>query len=238
MEFCFGKNAECKLRDPLCGVEFVSGCLLMVLSFVWFVLCLDGLNKIPKCRYGEDDCYFVRTQRDFNGQNEGTVFKNRAVEGDSDSSLEQLAIPFLVTMVSLFPPFLVFLSTIFNQSLRTIEIGKYFLTACSITMLFSIRIVDQLTFDCRWWNNSNQDKCKTSFNTYVAGAFFTILTQLILLTLAVFHGEKERNVEFHEIDNENTGLAEQGLQVAAGTETQMNSYSDRPREAGAIPAMD
>jgi len=78
-------------------------------SFVWFVCCLDGINKIPKCRYGESDCYFTVSlsvsslsthpttdspphthntsslltcviHQDHNGANTQNVFKNMAVE--------------------------------------------------------------------------------------------------------------------------------------------------------------
>merc|ERR1712216_197312 len=188
----------CEIHTPLWRAEFIGACFLLAISFAWFVCCLDGLNKMPKCRYGENDCYFVRRQCDFMGKNCGMVFKNRAVEGDSDSSLEQLAIPFLVTLVSLLPPLLIFFATLCGRTLKTIEVGKYFLTGCSVTMLFSIRIVDQLSFDCRWWNNEYQDKCKAAFNTFAAGAFFTILTEISLLTVAVFHGDKERHVEFDD----------------------------------------
>ena len=85
---------------------------------VWFICCVDGLNKVPKCRYGENDCYFARTITDYTGLVTGTQFFNRgdsrllalngphrpvfaAIEGDSDTSLEQLAIPFLVYITPL-----------------------------------------------------------------------------------------------------------------------------------------
>merc|ERR1711988_1366438 len=139
---CFGDGEECRIRDPLCGAELIGASVLMIISLMCFGLCPDGLNTIPKCRYGEPECFFVVTQKDLDGNNEMKVFKNRAVEGDSDSSYEQLAIPLLVTLFSLLPPVLIFIATIFNQSLRTIEIGKYFLTGCSVVMLMSIRIVD------------------------------------------------------------------------------------------------
>merc|ERR1711907_277156 len=52
-----------KVRDPLFVPEFYGALFLLVTSFIWFVCMLDGINKIPKCRYGEDDCYFTVSLR-------------------------------------------------------------------------------------------------------------------------------------------------------------------------------
>merc|ERR1712072_1599969 len=97
---------SCKIHRPVWRSEFIGACILLALSFVWFVLCIHGLNTMPKCRYGSNDCYFVVPQKDFQGNNLQMVFKNRAIEGDSDTSLEQLAIPFLVTFASMLAPIL------------------------------------------------------------------------------------------------------------------------------------
>jgi len=82
-------------------------------------------------------------------------------------------------------------------------------------MLYSLRIVDELTFDCRWWNtnNSNQDKCKTAFNTYAAGTFFTILIQISLIAIVVVTAEKDKKAEWSHI-----------------ADGQQSHGSDQPRE--------
>merc|ERR1712072_788196 len=69
--------------------------------------------------------------------------------------------------------------------------GKFFLTSVTILFLLSVRIFEQLTFECRWWNNANQDKCKTAFNTFAAGSAFNIMTMLFLFIVAVYHGVSE-----------------------------------------------
>jgi len=191
----------------------------MVLSILWFALCMAGLDEIPKCRYGEVDCYFARNVAGitdvrcadpdnciWTGDNGGipnpydnaVKIYNKAVEGDNNSSYEQLAIPLLVTLMSLLPPLLVFLGTIFQGEAyyRTVEVGKFFLIGISTCMLLSCRIVDNLTFDCRWWVNDNQDTCKNAFGMFISGAFFTVLTQIALLTVAVFDEEKERSADY------------------------------------------
>jgi len=106
-------------------------------------------------------------------------------------------------------------ATCFEMSQRTIEATKYLLCGCAVSVMLSIRIFDKLTFDCRWWNNDNSETCKTAFNTYCAGAFFTCLTHIALLTVAVFHGEKERSAEWNDI-------SEGGASGDAPREVEMN----------------
>jgi hypothetical protein len=219
----------CTVKKPLNRAEFILASILLLLSFIWFVCCLDGLNKMPKCRYGTNDCYFVRQQTSFDGKITQQAFKNRAIEGDSDESLEQLAIPFLVTFLSLLPPVLIFFATLCGKdATKTIEIGKFFLTGCAITMLFSVRICDQLTFDCRWWNNENQDKCKTSFNTFAAGAFFTILTQICLLVVAVFQSQKDADCKYSE--HSEPSFSDRALAGDASGGGSSAPYKDNPAE--------
>merc|ERR1711939_1264231 len=81
----------CKMKSPLFGSEFVGASFLFVVSLIFWACCLSGLGSIPKCRYGEPECYFAVSLTDHQG-NTASVFKNMAVEGDSDHSNEQLAI--------------------------------------------------------------------------------------------------------------------------------------------------
>jgi len=74
----------CKVRSDVWKLqEFWGAIALMVCSLIWFVLCLDGLNKVPKCRYGEPECYFTREITDYLGTSTGRQFFNRKIEGDS-----------------------------------------------------------------------------------------------------------------------------------------------------------
>merc|ERR1711907_784590 len=165
------QRGECKLREisSMADICQLTWALLLVgLAFASFVLCLHGLNELPKCRYGGDSCHFARQQCDFQGKNCRTVFKKFAIEGDSHASFVQLAI-----------------STICGSSMFRIDLVKFFITAVAVSSLLSIRVVDELTFDCRWWRNENQDKCKEGFNAFAAGAFFVCLVQIVCLTIAV-----------------------------------------------------
>merc|ERR1711907_98588 len=182
------QRGECKLREisSMADICQLTWALLLVgLAFASFVLCLHGLNELPKCRYGGDSCRFARQQCDFQGNNCRTVFKKFAIEGDSHASFEQLAIPYVTSLVSIVPAVLLAISTICGSSMFRIDLVKFFITAVAVSSLLSIRVVDELTFDCRWWRNENQDKCKEGFNAFAAGAFFVCLVQIVCLTIAV-----------------------------------------------------
>merc|ERR1711871_551421 len=167
-----GCDGDCKMRSPLMTQELLGAAFLFIVSLACFAMCMDGINKVPKCRYGEKNCYFAREIRDHTKQAADYVMLNMAVEGDGDNSAEQLAIPVVVTLFSIVPPMLTVFATCFSMSQRTVEVTKYFLCACAVSMMLSVRIFDKLTFDCRWWNNDNSESCKTAFNTFAAGAFF------------------------------------------------------------------
>ena len=91
-----------------------------------------------------------------------------------------------------------------------------------------IRIVDNLTFDCRWWadrHHGNGDECHTGLNLYVVGSVllvacqvphnlsdtsmshlsnFYLGQQVALLALSVLFIEKERFLMFSK--EETVGL--------------------------------
>ena len=62
-------------------------------------------------------------------------------------------------------------------------------------------VFDTAPLLCFTGANINQDACKTSFNTYCAGAFFAILTQVSLLAVAVFHAEGDRRRDMELLGN-------------------------------------
>ena len=77
--------------------------------------------------------------------------------------------------------------------------GKVLIGVNIATLLMTIRIVDNLTFDCRWWgnhNHGNADECHAGLNLYVAGSVLLISCQMALLALSVLFIEKERFLMF------------------------------------------
>jgi len=191
-----------KVRSDLCKVPaFWGSIFLLIISVLFAVLCFVGIDKVPRCRYGEPECYFVRDQIAGESDNlldpiyKGKAFKNHAVEGDSSSSLEQLALPFFVTCASLIPPVQIFVGVLFGYTPKTMELGKLFLTATSTATILSIHIVEYLTFDCRWWRNTKQDTCKEAMGIFTAGAICISVTQILLLFLSIYHTEQ---AEKHE----------------------------------------
>ena len=93
---------------------------LMYVLQACFAMCMDGINKVPKCRYGEPECYFTRQVQDHTKTQADSLLLNRgapapptcghaggadtgrglvpaAVEGSSDSDASQLAIPIVVS---------------------------------------------------------------------------------------------------------------------------------------------
>merc|ERR1712216_283218 len=156
-----GRDGCCSVRPDVWKLgEFWGAIFLMICSLIWLACCLGGLNKVPKCRYGDNDCYFVRPVEAINkdgSTSQGQQFFNRAVEGDNDNSLEQLAIPLLSTLLCVLPSIFVFIGVLLGHTPKTMEIGKFFMTGCTVLMILSIRIFEQMTFECRWWNNTNQE---------------------------------------------------------------------------------
>jgi len=123
------------------------------------------------------------------------VFLKKAVEGSSDYSLEQLAVPCLTVLLSTVPPVIIFVGTLCTKMIGTLESAKFFLSGVAVLNIISIGIFDRLTFDCRWWKqyNSNQDKCKEAFNVFTAAAFFNCLTMIVLLTITIISSEEYRS---------------------------------------------
>merc|ERR1712205_234000 len=100
-----------------------------------------------------------------------------------------------MSFVSLLPAVLCVITTVCGTSVFRVKWVQFFITGCAVAMLLSIQVVDEVTFDCRWWRNTNQDKCKSSFNTYVAGAFFMCLAQVCLLVLSIYQPVKSYHLQ-------------------------------------------
>merc|ERR1711934_55934 len=189
-----------KIRADVCRLPRFWGAIFLVLFSVgWTICCMLAISEVPKCRYGTKECFFVRQLKDYTGYT-ADVFMNRAVEGDRDDDwdLTQLAVPFLVTCLSLIPPLFVFVGVVFGHTPKWMEMGQFFISAWCVAMVFSVQVMDYLTFDCRWWKNDKQDQCKRAYGAFVVGAIFLILTQIGLLVLAVYHTEKAKAYEDEE----------------------------------------
>jgi len=46
------------IKRPICRIEFVGACFVFLCTCAGFLCCIAGIDTIPKCRYGEPECYF------------------------------------------------------------------------------------------------------------------------------------------------------------------------------------
>jgi len=189
---------RCKLHSPVCRASFVAACVFLVLSLLWFAICLAGLDKIPRCRYGENDCYYRAPNPvcDSTGAFCNSVWLiNMRVEGSAADSMEQFALPIVAAICSMLPPIFTFIGTLFDHQLGSMELGKCFVVGACVLSVIGIWIVQTLTFDCRWWNQTTQEDCKEGFNMYVAGSLMNIISQIILLGFMIVFVEDVRDPE-------------------------------------------
>jgi len=156
---------------------------------------------MPECYFHVTNCAYT----DNEGKSEGCVdvLKMRAIEGSSDYSAEQLAIPILATCLASIPAVLTFLGTMLDHALPLLETSKIFLAMNTVFLVLGVRAVQDLTFDCRWWGNwhhGNGQACHDGFNLYIAAAIILSVAQLSLLVISVRFVENERYmmVQHHE----------------------------------------
>merc|ERR1712166_1411439 len=210
MGFSTGSVMAWVVKQPLCRPDVYCAVFILVVSMIGFAVAVVGIDVIPKCRYGESACYFTVKLCPFNavrdrisavhesiasGPSCVSILKTRAVEGSSTVSGEQFALPIFALLISLVPCVLTLVSVIFNKALAMLEIGKVFVAINISVLLMTIRIVDNVTFDCRWWadrHHGNADECHTGLALYVVGSVLLIASQISLLTLAVIFVEHER----------------------------------------------
>jgi len=194
-----------KLRDDLWGYELAISACFLILQLVGMVVCLTGLSALPICKYGNLECFFfilTCSESYFNTNvNPYTctwVSKNRAIEGSSRDSSDSLALPTAAAVLSLLPGLALIVSTIIRNErflLGLIELGKAFLLFDAILLTISCVNINELTFDCRFydeWKHGNMDKCEEGFVNYTAGASVIFVTQIVLLMGIIAFGEMER----------------------------------------------
>jgi len=196
------------IKKPVCRVEFIGACIIFGCSCVGFICCVIGIDVVPKCRYGSPECYFSVKVCPYNAQSprigpvtlQGddscrAMLKSRAVEGSSAWSGEQFALPIFCSVLGIIPGILTMVGVLFDKALGLMESGKVFISINITMLLMSIRIVQNLTFDCRWWadrHHGNHDECHDGLELFVAGAVLLVSCQMALLAISVMFTEKER----------------------------------------------
>jgi len=163
---------------------------------------LSGVWLLPKCRYGDNECYFgvnicvvpdsVEQQSDIDQTAEPICTletRQRAIEGSSSHPLlgsEQLAIPLFALLVSCVPAILAAATVFVQRSIALLDAGKLVLAVTLSMLCISVDILQRKTFDCRWWHDShhgNAEACKQGLSLYVVGSLLIILSQIGLLIL-------------------------------------------------------
>lgn len=200
----------------VCGPAFIFSTVALILTVVGMLCAASGMAVLPKCRYGEPECYFKVSNCayfDENGHSDGCidVIKLRAIEGSDDLSAEQLAIPILATVMSCLPAMLTFFGTLFDKALGLLETSKVFLATNIVFLVLGIRAIQDLTFDCRWWGDQhhhNSTACHDGFNLYIAATTLLAAAHLCVLIISVRFVENERYAmaEKHEV----VGLTNRG----------------------------
>lgn len=195
-----------KLRDQMWGHELGVSIVFLIISIVGMCMMSVAVAQLPKCKYGDVRCYFffkVCSESYFNsnGRNPYTcawVSKNRAIEGSSDSGVEQLALPLAATIMALIPAITLVITTVIRNErvmLGLLEAGKAFIVFNCIILAVACAQINKLTFDCRWYPNEytgNYDNCTEGFVKFIAGSCIIFVCQLVLLGGIIMYGENER----------------------------------------------
>merc|ERR1712086_998450 len=197
------------IRANVCDAAFIFSAFALGLTVVGMICAASGLAVLPKCRYGEPECYFRVVNcayTDDQGHSEGCLdtLMLRAIEGSNDIGAEQLAIPILATVLSCIPAALTFFGTLFDKALGLLETSKVFLATNIVFLVLGIRAIQDLTFDCRWWGNhhhGNSQACHDGFNLYIAATALLAAAHLCVLIISVRFVENERYTmaEKHEV---------------------------------------
>jgi len=176
-------------------------CFVTVIG-IW--VAFMGIKTLPKCRFGEADCYFKVTicmgmaTTGLEGGCQEQIL-NRAIEGSTDNpdgsgfgepveGAEALAIPCFAIAMALLPALLTALGVLFRDRYYGFLSASKILAAMQFAFLaIGVRVVQDLTFDCRWWNDNhhgNSDVCHGGLNLYVLGVVMIALAQLMSLMVS------------------------------------------------------
>jgi len=169
------------------------------LGFSW-----TGVWVLPKCRYGDPECYFKvnlcapdSSSLDQTDKSETVPvelcrleLRQRAIEGSSNDPVlpEQLSIPLMAVVVSCVPAALASATFFVQRTVLLVAAGKMVLAVTLSMLCIGIDVLQTKTFDCRWWHDShhgNADQCKQGLVLYVIGALLIIVSEIVLLVLLV-----------------------------------------------------
>merc|ERR1712054_281552 len=100
-----------KMREVTCrhGVQTCLSCLFLFLAVIGLCLVCFGIADLPKCRYGDNTCYFfvkICGRKFFDGNEAASaaavatnskecawVLRTSRIEGSSDEGVQQFYIP-------------------------------------------------------------------------------------------------------------------------------------------------
>lgn len=195
-----------KVREDAWGYELGFAVGFLVISIIGMSVCAAAVAEIPKCKYGTVNCYFFvqvcgESYFNMNKVNPYTcawISKQRAVEGSSDSGVEQLALPLVASIFSLVPGIALVASTIIRNErclLGMLEAGKSFIVFSCLLLVISVVSVNYHTFDCRWFPNEihgNADECNGGYVKLIVGVSLIFVCQSLLLGGIIVFGEMER----------------------------------------------
>eukprot|EP00656_Telonema_subtile_P044589 TRINITY_DN5083_c0_g1_i3.p1 TRINITY_DN5083_c0_g1~~TRINITY_DN5083_c0_g1_i3.p1 ORF type:complete len:398 (+),score=72.00 TRINITY_DN5083_c0_g1_i3:98-1291(+) len=181
-------------RPSFWGVACIWLVTLVGLHLSW-----SGVCMLPKCRYGEKDCYF-QVRLCFAASNVTACrpeFRQRAIEGSGTHPVlgsEQLAIPLLAVLFSCIPPVVAAVTVMVKRNMWLLDAGKYMLGVTMCLLCVGVDVLQRKTFDCRWWNDThhgNADACQRGLGLYVAGTLLIIMSEMALLLLFTRMYERE-----------------------------------------------
>jgi len=194
-----------KLRDEMWGYELAIAAIFFLINVIGMAVCLVGVYELPRCTYGELECYFFKRvcgESYFNMANApytcAWVAKRRAIESSDGDGVEQLVLPIMAAIISLIPGISMIVATVIRNErcmLGMLEGGKSFLIFDALLLAISDTIIHSLTFDCRYYTemqHGNSDKCDSGYVKYVAGSIIIMMTQILLLVGIITFGEMER----------------------------------------------
>lgn len=191
-------------------------------------LMLAGVSELPKCRYGDPDCYYLIRVC---GANQGAisggditapeykctlVSRSAAIEGSGENGVEKLTTPILAGVLGLLPSLhLTAALVIRNQKsiLGLLEYSKVVVSLSALMLVYSTVVIDTLTFDCRWHDTLRVDihgknhpwvkNCKEGFEMYMIGVIILFIIQFFILVGAIVLLEVERK----RMDEERVSIA-------------------------------
>jgi len=172
----------------------------LVLTVIGMWVAFSGIKILPKCRFGEAECYF-RVEIDGH-----EYMKKRAIEGSTSNKgsgigepimgAEALAIPILAVASAAVPATLCFAAVIIDGSGHLchknvpvdLHSSSKIIVGFVVALLFiGVRIIQDLTFDCRWWRDGlhgNESVCHTGLSLYILAVCIFMVGQVLVVVVS------------------------------------------------------